>query len=70
MNVLVRELLAALDLDVPVLHEAARPGDVRRHCGAIGLAHELIGFEPRTDLRDGLAETVAWYRGQLASPAS
>lgn len=69
VNALVRELLAALDCDVPILHEAARLGDVRRHCGAIELARELIGFAPQTDLREGLAETVAWYRGELASPA-
>ncbi|MEX1156008.1 MAG: NAD-dependent epimerase/dehydratase family protein [Chloroflexota bacterium] len=69
VNVLVRELLAALDCDVPVVHEAARAGDVRRHCGAIELARELIGFAPRTNLREGLAETVAWYRSQLAASA-
>ncbi|MEO6059923.1 MAG: NAD-dependent epimerase/dehydratase family protein, partial [Candidatus Limnocylindria bacterium] len=69
INVLVRELLDALDCDVPVVHEAARPGDVRRHCGAIELARELIGFAPRTDLREGLAETVAWYRSQLGASA-
>jgi UDP-glucose 4-epimerase len=69
INVLVRELLAALDCDVPIVHEAARPGDVQRHCGSIELARELIGFAPRTDLRTGLAETVAWYRSQLAASA-
>ena len=69
MNVLIRELLAALECDVPVVHEAARPGDVRRHCGATELARELIGFTPSTDLRSGLVETVAWYRSQLPAPA-
>jgi UDP-glucose 4-epimerase len=68
VNVLVRELLAALKCDVPVVHEAARPGDVRRHCGATELARELIGFTPGTDLRSGLVETVAWYRKTLPAP--
>ena len=62
VNRLVRELLDALGIDVPILYEPARPGDVRRHCGATNLARELIGFEPQTDLRRGLDETVAWYR--------
>ena len=62
MNRLVRELLAALDCDAEIIHAESRPGDVRRHCGAIGLAQELIGFEPRTELDAGLRETVAWYR--------
>jgi UDP-glucose 4-epimerase len=67
VNTLVRELLAELDCDRPVVHEAARPGDVRRHCGAIELARQLTSYEPRTTLREGLAETVAWYRGQADS---
>ena len=69
INVLVRELLAALDCNVSIVHEAARPGDVRRHWAAIELARKLIGFTPSTDLRTGLAETVAWYRSQLAASA-
>lgn len=67
MNSLVREILAALDCDATVVHEAARPGDVRRHCGATGRARELISFAPTTDLMTGLRETVAWYRSVLAS---
>lgn len=65
INALVHELLSALGVDVPVLYEAARPGDVRRHCGGIELARRLIGYEPRTSLLDGLRETVEWYRTSL-----
>jgi len=38
INRLVREILAVLDIDVPIVHEAPCPGDVRRHRSAIGLA--------------------------------
>jgi len=65
VNVLVRKLLDILGLDVPVVHEAPRPGDVRRHCGAVDLARELISFAPRTGLDEGLGETVAWYKESL-----
>jgi len=65
INRLVRAILEILDADVPIVHAAPRPGDVRRHCGAIDLAHRLIGFEPHTALNDGLVETVAWYRRKL-----
>jgi len=64
INRLVRELLTALERDVPIEYEPPRPGDVRRHCAAIERAKALLGFEPRTSLADGLAETVAWYRGR------
>lgn len=61
VNDLVRLLLDALGSDVPVRHVEPRRGDVRRHWASVDLARELIGYEPSTSLRDGLAETVAWY---------
>ncbi len=62
VNALVEELLGVMGVDVAVVHEAPRPGDVRRHCGSITLAEELIGFRPRRSLRAGLEETAGWYR--------
>jgi UDP-glucose 4-epimerase len=62
VNELVSLLLEALGADVEVRHVEPRPGDVRRHLASIDLARELIGYAPRTSLREGLAETVAWYR--------
>jgi UDP-glucose 4-epimerase len=65
INVLVDELCQALGADVPVTHEPSRMGDVRRHCGSVDLALELIGYRPQTTLHDGLKETVAWYQETL-----
>jgi len=67
VNELVRQLLEVLDSAVGVEHVAPRPGDVRRHAGDIGLARQLIGFEPRTSLREGLVETVTWYLAGTAA---
>lgn len=64
VNELVRLMLDLLGADVPVEHVDPRPGDVRRHLASIDLARELIGYEPRTSLRDGMAETIAWYLGR------
>ncbi len=66
VNHLVRELLDLLGADVEIVHEEARPGDVRRHCGATSRARDLLGFTPQTELHEGLAETVEWYRSSLA----
>jgi UDP-glucose 4-epimerase len=65
INRLVREILAVLEAYVPIVYEAFRPGDVRRHCGAIGLAQQLISFQPMPRLLEGLEETVEWYRQHL-----
>jgi UDP-glucose 4-epimerase len=43
------------------VHTDPRPGDVRRHCGDIRLAAELIGFEPAVTTDENLKETVDWY---------
>ena len=67
MNRLVREILAVLDIEVPIIHDAPRPGDVRRHCGGVGLAQRLIDFQSNIVLADGLVETVNWYRQKLGA---
>jgi nucleoside-diphosphate-sugar epimerase len=43
-------------------HRPTRIGEVRDSVADIGAARRLIGYTPITDLRQGLSETVAWYR--------
>lgn len=65
VNDLVARLLDALGApDHPVEHVDPRPGDVRRHCADVSLARRLIDFAPRVPLREGLEETMAWYRAR------
>lgn len=42
----------------------ARPGDVRDSLADIRLAEELLGYFPAVDFREGLRQTVNWYRKQ------
>lgn len=62
VNDLVHHILRAMGSSTPVRHVEARAGDVRRHLASIALARELIGYEPRTPLGEGIAATVEWYR--------
>jgi UDP-glucose 4-epimerase len=65
INDLVAVILKTCNLDgYPVIHTKERLGDVRRHCGGIGLAQALIKFETKTDLVEGLEETVRWFRSR------
>ncbi|MCC6677906.1 MAG: SDR family NAD(P)-dependent oxidoreductase [Phycisphaerales bacterium] len=62
------EVMARL-LGVPHIqpaHQPARPGDVRESLADISRARQLLGYEPVTDLEEGLAETVEWYKRALA----
>lgn len=40
----------------------ARAGDIRDSLADIGVARELLGYEPAVDFREGLRRTVEWYR--------
>ena len=42
-----------------------RAGDIRDSLADIGLARQLLGYDPRVDFREGLRRTVEWYRGGL-----
>jgi len=57
--------------DARVRHADPRPGDVHRHYADISKARRLLGFDPRIDIREGLARTVAWFdaRGIAAAGA-
>jgi UDP-glucose 4-epimerase len=61
----VLELLATLadllDVDAVPQHVAGRPGDIRHSQASIEAAGNDLGFRPSGSLRDGLAETVAWW---------
>lgn len=41
--------------------EEALPGSVMRRLPDVGKIKELVGWEPQIPLREGLAETFAWY---------
>src|SRR6266536_1525242 len=42
-------------------YEAARAGDVKHSLADISRARDLLGFEPRVDLRTGLERTIDWW---------
>lgn len=46
-------------------HRDFRPGDVRHSLADIGKARRLLGYAPTHDIRQGIAESMAWYVGFL-----
>ncbi|MCO6452477.1 MAG: GDP-mannose 4,6-dehydratase [Caldilineales bacterium] len=61
VNDLVHGIAAAMNYDGPIEYAPERPGDVRRHLADVTRARALIGYQPRTELRSGLQQTVDWY---------
>jgi len=49
---------------VPIERRPAAAGDVARTGGSIELAQSLLGWEPKTGVREGLAEQLDWHRSR------
>lgn len=47
---------------VNVEHTPAQPGDVNRTDGDTTKAREILGWEPKTRLDEGLSEQIEWHR--------
>jgi len=48
----------------------AQPGDVERTGGSTELAAQLLGWEPRVPLHEGLASQLAWHRERAAGTSA
>lgn len=61
---LLEELSQISPRQPEVRFEAPRPGDIYRSLGSPAKAERILGFQARTSLADGLAQTVLWMRDQ------
>jgi dTDP-L-rhamnose 4-epimerase len=68
LNEIARQMMRVLNKFIePEITGKYRVGDIR-HCFAdIGLAQEILGYEPRVTLADGLVELAGWLEGQMAA---
>jgi UDP-glucose 4-epimerase len=53
---LAHMILDIFGVDVPVQYMPERPGDIKYSCSDISKAREILGFEPKVLLREGLME--------------
>ena len=62
------ELQRALGLNLPLeITGKYRAGDIRHCFGDISLATQLLGYQPKTRLKEGIEELVAWLDSQQAT---
>lgn len=59
---MIAKILATQDIALD--YQPERVGEVRDSVADVGLAKELIGYEPATGIESGLSETVKWYADQ------
>jgi len=65
LGVIGDELGAPLKLE----HTGSQSGDVADTWGSLDRAREELGYEPKVELREGVAREIAWMREMLADPA-
>lgn len=66
LNQTVELLNSILGCSLRSIYEPARKGDVRHSLADIQAARQFINYAPSVDFRQGLQQTVDWYRHQLA----
>jgi len=64
---LAKLVMAVIESDCPVVHLPLPADDPARRKPDISRARELLGWEPTVALNEGLARTVAYFRGVLSS---
>jgi nucleoside-diphosphate-sugar epimerase len=64
-----RRVIAASGSTSKIGLVAGRPQDIKRRQPDIRKAERELGWTPRVALDEGLADTIAWYRGALAKGA-
>jgi len=61
LNRLIKILEEILEVQAAVDYQPARPGDVRDSLADINLAQDLLGYQPKVSVADGLRRTVTWF---------
>ena len=64
----LKEFLSEFDsaiADVAVIHGPNRAGDIPHSLASIDKAKNLLGYNPKYSIRDGLKEAVEWYWNNL-----
>jgi UDP-glucose 4-epimerase len=70
VNALYRLIADAAGSSIEAHHGPDRAGDVERSCLDATRAREVLGWRPRVSLGEGIEETVAWFRDQVAATAA
>jgi UDP-glucose 4-epimerase len=60
---LVDKINGVLGTNITPVHIAPRTGDIKHSRASIDKARELLDYEPIVDFDEGLARTIAWYKG-------
>lgn len=64
LNALAAIIMDIIGIDVPVLYDPPRPGDIHDSLADVRKAKESFGYEPQYTVRTGIEETIEWFSNQ------
>jgi UDP-glucuronate decarboxylase len=70
VNELLEQVIALTRVNPRVEYRPLPTDDPRRRKPDIGRARAMLGWEPKVDLRTGLAKTCAWFAEELRGTAA
>ena len=62
---LVELLSGALGIEPRLRRMPPQPGDVERTCADVSRARQMLGYDPRTRIEDGIPRFVEWFRASV-----
>jgi UDP-glucose 4-epimerase len=68
INQLYRAMAEQLESSLSPRYAPPRPGDVKHSVASLERARQWLGYAPAVGWRDGLRQTVEWYRVRLTAP--
>ena len=67
IKVFAERIQSLMGTNLPIVHEPLPIDDPRKRRPDISKAKRLLNWEPKVELKDGLAETVAYFKGVMAT---
>jgi nucleoside-diphosphate-sugar epimerase len=67
---LAREIIRLSNSTSRIEFDVVDRADVELRIPSITKARDLLGFEPKVDLEEGLERTIEWYRRYMVAPAA
>lgn len=61
---MIETIAKALDVNPKIKELPMQPGDVDRTYADVSKAKEIIGYEPKTNFKEGISNFVEWYKAQ------
>ncbi len=62
ITTLAENILKLTNSKAKIAYSPARKGDVQDSYADVSLAKNLLGYDPQTDIKEGLKKTIEWYK--------